>query len=198
MKGVERSTRERVVLSAVELFAKKGFEATSMREIAEAAGVTKPMIYYHFKNKEDLYFSILDTSLDRFTQTVRAAVEGEAPPEEKLQKIVATYVRHFEEENDIFRLVNREVMGGGKHLDYIVDKYFSKLHSGISGVIARGSREGTFKGVDPYMAALSVIGIILFYFNERRAINRLAGEEAQVEKMIDSLKSHILTLLAKS
>ena len=49
---VSSTIAEGILQAAVRLFARKGYEATSTREIVEAAGVTKPMIYYYFKNKE--------------------------------------------------------------------------------------------------------------------------------------------------
>jgi AcrR family transcriptional regulator len=67
----EESTKERILSEAVRLFCMKGFEGTSVREIVEAAGVTKPVLYYYFKNKEELFHNIIDSSLEPFNQELK-------------------------------------------------------------------------------------------------------------------------------
>ena len=54
------SSKEKVLKAAIRVFSKKGYDGASMREIAESARLTKPMIYYHFKNKKDLYLYLLE------------------------------------------------------------------------------------------------------------------------------------------
>ena len=58
--------RERLLNSALELFTRRGYAATSVREICLAAGVTKPVLYYYFKSKEGLYLQLMEDSLSRF------------------------------------------------------------------------------------------------------------------------------------
>ena len=57
---LESNSRERLLETATELFAEKGYAATSVREIVERAGVSKPVLYYYFKSKEGLFYAILD------------------------------------------------------------------------------------------------------------------------------------------
>ena len=59
-KPAEDGARKRLMVSAIGLFAEKGYASTSVREIVARAGVTKPVLYYYFKNKEGLLRSILD------------------------------------------------------------------------------------------------------------------------------------------
>ncbi|MDR0646206.1 MAG: TetR/AcrR family transcriptional regulator [Elusimicrobiota bacterium] len=58
-QDAEKSTREKIINCAFDLFARKGIEKTSMREIAQDAGLTKPVIYYYFKDKDELCFEII-------------------------------------------------------------------------------------------------------------------------------------------
>ncbi len=62
---VDASTEERLLASALKLFASKGYAATSIREIIKDAGVTRPVVYYYFKNKEDLFCHLVEMHFER-------------------------------------------------------------------------------------------------------------------------------------
>jgi len=66
--GLGDNKKERVVREAMRLFCEKGYEATSVREIVEAVGVTKPVLYYYFKNKEELFRHIIESSMGPFEE----------------------------------------------------------------------------------------------------------------------------------
>jgi AcrR family transcriptional regulator len=62
--------RERLLSAALEQFSRRGYAASSVREICEAAGVTKPVLYYYFKSKEGLYLQLMEESYSQFELTV--------------------------------------------------------------------------------------------------------------------------------
>src|SRR5581483_7659975 len=83
-----RATREAVLTAARTLFASKGYEATSMREIAEASGIPERTLYRHFAGKE----SLLDDELQRWLDTVAGAIRARPPQEPPLTAIERTVV----------------------------------------------------------------------------------------------------------
>jgi len=62
--------------AAIDLFCEKGYHATSVREIVERAGVTKPVLYYYFKNKDGLFASLITETMDRFRSDLREALDA--------------------------------------------------------------------------------------------------------------------------
>ncbi len=62
----DRTVRQRLLAGAAELFARKGYDATTVREIVQAAGVTKPALYYYFQNKEGIYLELMREAKARF------------------------------------------------------------------------------------------------------------------------------------
>ena len=76
-KGRRTDTRAVILQTALELFAEKGYEATSMREIAEQIGISKPALYYHFDSKEDIVRGVLSDQLAQIEELV--AWVGEQP-----------------------------------------------------------------------------------------------------------------------
>lgn len=75
------STRERIPLVALRLFAEKGYDATSMREIAEQLGITKPALYYHFDSKEAILRELLGELHDQVAELVDWVREQEVTPQ---------------------------------------------------------------------------------------------------------------------
>ena len=70
--SVDDSTEEKLLKSALSLFAKKGYVAASIREIIEDAGVTRPVLYYYFKNKEDLFCRLVEIHFDKLYAEIDA------------------------------------------------------------------------------------------------------------------------------
>jgi AcrR family transcriptional regulator len=105
MTGRER--REQLLDVARVAFAEKGYEATSIEEIAQRAGVSKPVVYEHFGGKEGLYAVLVDREvrslLDRVTQALTAA-----HPREKLQQAALALLGYIEEESAGFRILVRD------------------------------------------------------------------------------------------
>jgi TetR/AcrR family transcriptional regulator, cholesterol catabolism regulator len=85
--------RRQVLTVASELFAKNGFEATSIRDIATAAGMMSGSLYYHFASKEDLYIAVQDASISKIFNAVSSAIVGIADPWERLE---AAAIAHAE------------------------------------------------------------------------------------------------------
>ena len=77
--------KERIETEALRLFALNGYAGTSVRMIVEAAGVTKPALYYHFGSKEGLYVTLLNTHLEGWLELVRSIIAAETPVAERVR-----------------------------------------------------------------------------------------------------------------
>jgi TetR/AcrR family transcriptional regulator, cholesterol catabolism regulator len=84
----QRLTQQAIVAAAADLFARKGFGATSLDDIAEVLGVSKASLYYHIKNKEEILRLIFLTVLTVSEEPLRQIVEGNLPPREKLCRAI--------------------------------------------------------------------------------------------------------------
>jgi AcrR family transcriptional regulator len=84
----QRLTQKAIVAAAAELFAREGFGATSLDEIAEVLGASKASLYYHIKNKEEILRLIFLTVLNVSEEPLRQIVEGNLPPREKLCRAI--------------------------------------------------------------------------------------------------------------
>ena len=97
--------RSQLLEVAVEVFAARGFHATSMDEVAEAAGVTKPVLYQHFPSKRALYRELLDAGDEQLVARLVAATREAPTGRERVQSGFAAYFRFVAEHRAAFRLL---------------------------------------------------------------------------------------------
>jgi AcrR family transcriptional regulator len=87
------------------LFSEKGYDATSVREICEAAGITKPTLYHFYGSKEGVYRAIVEGALERFRSELTVALGGEGPLRERLVRMACAYVDATVREPDLARFI---------------------------------------------------------------------------------------------
>lgn len=85
---------------AARLFAERGYDATSVREIVEASGVTKPTLYYHFGSKRGLAEALLTRPMTEFIASLRDLVDGTEEPVELLSRMFSAYINLISDEPD--------------------------------------------------------------------------------------------------
>ena len=105
MTGKER--REQLLDIGRSLFAERGFEATSIEEIAARAGVSKPIVYEHFGGKEGLYAVVVDREMQRLLELVTGALTA-GHPRELLEQAALALLTYIEDETDGFRILVRD------------------------------------------------------------------------------------------
>jgi AcrR family transcriptional regulator len=106
MTGRER--REQLLDIGRSIFAEKGYEAVSVEEIAQRAGVTKPIVYEHFGGKEGLYAVVVDREMRTLLERISEALSGDRA-RIKLEQAADAFLAYIEEEPDGFRVLVRDV-----------------------------------------------------------------------------------------
>jgi AcrR family transcriptional regulator len=101
-----RLARRRQLLdAALEVFVARGYHAAAMDEIAERAGVSKPVLYQHFPGKQELYLALLDESVERLIESVDAALRSTTDNRQRVNATFAAYFGYVAEHTGTFRLV---------------------------------------------------------------------------------------------
>ena len=121
MTGKER--REQLLDIGRRLFAERGFEGTSIEEIAAQAGVSKPVVYEHFGGKEGLYAVVVDREVERLLTTATAILSG-ANSREDFETAAVALLRYIEDNADGFRILVRDSnpgSGGGTYGTLLAD-----------------------------------------------------------------------------
>jgi AcrR family transcriptional regulator len=178
--------RDRIVASALRCFAEKGYAGTSLREIAEAARTTKPMIYYYFQSKEGLYISTLGDLLQQFADSIDRATNPDDDPIDKLRTFCDAYLRYFESQEPHIAFVVREVFGlGADIMNEFGRSLDDRIQSRLQRVLEEGAAAGIFRSGDITECAIGIMGI-LNMFILRCIFGRLPlGRSAAVSQVMD-------------
>jgi TetR/AcrR family transcriptional regulator len=86
------NSHDRILLKALALFSEKGYDATSVREICEAAGITKPTLYHFYGSKEGVYRALVEGALARFGADMSRALAGDGTIREQLARMARAYI----------------------------------------------------------------------------------------------------------
>ncbi len=101
-----RSARRKQLLAAAQdVFVAQGYHAAAMDDIAERAGVSKPVLYQHFPGKLELYLALLDTHCDAFAENIRDAMSKTTDNAERVRGAMHAYFEFVSHESEAFRLV---------------------------------------------------------------------------------------------
>lgn len=172
------ATRQAVLDSALRLFEKKGFHATSVQEIAAAAGVSKGAFYHHFDSKEDVLRLIHDEFADeQLADTTRLLETVDSPTEQLRETIRASVVStaRYRAHVTVFFQERR----------FMTDKSFSAIkakrdqsEARLVGIVERGIRLGEFRAdLEPRIVVFSLIGMIVWLHQWFRPGGSFTAEE---------------------
>lgn len=159
--GREADVRGRIFLSALRCFSQKGFAATSLREVSEEAGTTKPMIYYYFGSKEGLYASIVRQILEEMAAGIRSRLPASAPLEDRVIAYCERYLDYFLQQEDIIALVLREVFGlGGVPMAEFSQGLGDRVRQPLDEMLQEGMEKGVLVADDVWTCATAITGIL--------------------------------------
>jgi len=161
------SSGEQAILEAAEiLFARRGFDAVSMSAIAKLANTSKPNIYHHFKNKDDLYLAVMKAAVRRTSALLDALEEAPGSFSRRLADFAAGQLNNVMTHKRSTKLVLRETLtedsrSGQEIARLVVGEVVARLVE----MVRQGQLEGEFRDdVDPALAAFMIFSANMFFF----------------------------------
>jgi AcrR family transcriptional regulator len=175
LRAAER--RAQLLGVARRLFARDGYRGASMESIAEAAGVTKPVLYQHFSSKRALYSALLANDLGRLTDELESGFSQAEGNEERLRRGFRVYLDFVDRHEDAFRLLFTEALG----FDADFQRQVTEFRRWVAGRVARIIAAEAGLAVPRARALASAIvgmaeGAAGWWLDERRPLD--AGELA--------------------
>jgi AcrR family transcriptional regulator len=149
--------REQLTSVARELFAERGYEAASMEEIAERAGVSKPVVYEHLGTKDTIYRTIVDREVDALVDRIKQALSP-GHPRRTITRAVDTFLEYIEEEQAGFKILVRDapVGTGGGSLPSVLDE----IARAVESLLRTELRDRGFSVKMAPILARSLVGMI--------------------------------------
>lgn len=182
----ESESRQQILDAALGLFAQKGYAATTVREILDAAGVTAPSLYYHFGNKEGLYIELMQTHCARLDSVLALHTHTSESAKHRLKDLVDKIFFHVIEDRNFFRLMFTIYYGpsqGAPYCDFI--SYHVKFHAAIKKIIEQGIASREFQPGNAGHMTWMVRGVVQLAMEEQIKDDREKIDRPGLQKILD-------------
>ena len=156
-----RKTRwEDVRRAAITLFASNGYTGASLNQLAKRSRLSKPGIYYHVRDKEELLFRICESTMVEHLAATRAAAAAADDPVTKLRRVIRAHARHYFEhwaEHMVLFGQMRYLSPAARRIIVGLERQYLDL---VRGIISDGQRQGHFRRIDATNAAFSLFAML--------------------------------------
>jgi TetR/AcrR family transcriptional regulator, cholesterol catabolism regulator len=161
LTGEEQIRRRQEIFDAsVHLFLEKGFNETSMREIAAAAKIGKATLYDYFLTKDEILLSFFEREVRQMTDRARVVARQERPAAEKLRRIMQMHLEEWLSRKEIYLLLTREAQRLTQQSQWRIQMARHAYQDLLCRLIEDGIREGAFRPVDPLLATRLLLMLV--------------------------------------
>ncbi|MGB5704973.1 MAG: TetR/AcrR family transcriptional regulator [Polyangiales bacterium] len=153
--------RDRILKAAIKVFAKNGFYATRVSEIAKAAGVADGTIYLYFKNKDDVLITIFQDGIQQLLVILREVATSDESFDQRITQIIELQLGLLEEQRDLAEVITVNLRQSSSLLKQYAAPLFMEYIDVIAGLVREGQKEGAFrKDINPRVVARSLFGAL--------------------------------------
>jgi len=165
MRVAATDRKQQILDVASSLFARKGFQGTTTREIAERARVNEAILFRHFPSKEGLYWAVIDDRCTRShrRENLQASLDLQASDFEIFRVIAEDILRRTKEDKARTRLLLFSGLENHRLARRFFRTYVSRYYQMLATHIERRIEQGVFRRVDPILAARSFMGMIFYH-----------------------------------
>ena len=190
-------TAERILDAAEQLFAERGYGATTLRDVAAAVGIRNPSLYNHFSSKESLYAAVLERGirpvLDMLAADVESGGEG-AGPGQVISEVMGVLADH----PHLPRLVQHETLAGGQHLTPMLREWIVPVFANANRA---ASNRGDWREDHIPLLVLAMYNVVVGYFGAAALLGDLSGDDlltkSALERQTDFLVEFVSRLFPK-
>ncbi len=188
------STREAILIEARRCFAEHGYEGTSLNEIAEAVGIRRPSLLHHFPSKDAVYSELFTTSLAEWSDRVEDAVSRGLEGWQKVDLVITTGFRFFQENPEFVRIISREALDDGANLGIDLGAALRPFFLRASGWFEHEIAEGRFRRVDIEQLLITGYSIMFGYFSEAPFLSSLMDRDPMAPEALEARLQHVRNL----
>jgi len=195
----KESKKDLILQVAIANFSKFGYENTNLDLIAKECDITKPAIYYHYKDKATLYEAVICSQFSKLAQIIEENTLG-GNTTDKLHNYIHTFGSFLVSNPTFNAIFAREIANGGVTLPSKCSKLLSRTLTRLMQILEEGVQEGTFEDENPFMIQMMIVSTLTSYnttkpLREKILLsledkNRLP--EVEFENIIDSLSKKII------
>lgn len=187
-----RSTRDMILDEALHCFAERGYEGTSLNDIAAEVGIKRPSLLHHFPSKEALYGDVFERLLSDWLERLDVAISSPKIGWEKAELVLRAGFDLFAATPDYVRIMRREALDGGLHLGIDLSAVLKPLFLRASEYFDDQMKQGNFRQHDSRHLLITGYGAILTYFSDAPFIDGLLDESALTPKNVQDHCEHVI------
>jgi AcrR family transcriptional regulator len=157
--------RQQLIDAAMRLFSVQGFDGTTTREIAAAAGINEALIFRHFASKEDLYWAVVSSRIKASgrKQKLRELIASGGEEREVLAAIAETWLRRTRKDAALSRLLFFSALRNRKLSDEFFRTYIVEAFDLLADYFRKAANQRRFRNVDPVVAARGFLGMVTYH-----------------------------------
>ncbi|NBQ99041.1 MAG: TetR family transcriptional regulator [Actinobacteria bacterium] len=189
----QRSTRDLILDEAVACFAERGYDGTSLNDIAAGVGIRRPSLLHHFASKEVLYGNVFERILSDWLERVSEAVEMDGTGWDKVELVLRAGFALFEDHPDYVRMMRREALDGGVRLGIDLASVLKPLFEAAAEYLDEMMSAGKLRRHDSRHLLIMGYGAILSYFSDAPFITDLLEDDALTSERIRVHREAVVT-----
>jgi AcrR family transcriptional regulator len=193
-------TRQAILDAALDLFSDRSFEGASTRAIAERAGVTQPLLNYHFAGKEELWRAAVDAVFERFRTSMERRLVGLRGVDDV--SVAKLMVRHFVEFSaanpQLHRIIMQESKHAGDRLDWLVETHVRPLYENAVAMFDRLATRGELVPVAPAHLYYLLTGAGASVFVMGPECERLTGVDPFAPEFVEAHADLVVEVLIRA
>ena len=190
-------TRDRIIAAAVDLFSERSFEGATTRQIAARAGVTQPLVNYHFRSKADLWQAAVDSLFELLTTTLQDRTDGlrgvDAATSARLR--VREFITFSARNPQLHRIMLQESKTDGPRMEYLVERHVRPLYELTVALFEDLLAHDQVPAIDPTHLYYILIGAGPTMFVLAPEVQRLSGVDPTDDAVIEAHADAVCRLL---
>lgn len=191
------ATRDAILSAALDLFSERSFEGATTREIATAAGVTQPLLNYHFRTKDELWQAAVDGLFASLTTALAERSAGLRGVDEltSAQLLVREFISFSAHNPQLHRIITQECKADGPRMDYLVERHIRPIYDAVAEQFARLTERGHLPPIAPAHLYYILTGAGPTMFVLGPECRRLTGLDPTSEDVIEAHADAVISLL---
>ncbi len=194
MNDAATDTPALLLEAGTTLFAERGYDGTSIRDLTRLAGTNLGAVTYHFGSKEALYEAVMAAVAEPLRERLAGAAAAPGAPLDRIEQVVRTFFDHLSDHPELPRLIIQQ-FASARPMPQTALRVMQGNHQTLATLIAEGQRNGTIRPGDPRLMALSIGAQPVFLTLVRRALQEaVAIDQADPDmraRLVDSVVAFV-------
>lgn len=187
--------RAAIVAAAVQVFAERGFDGATTRQIAAAAGIEVGHLTYYFASKAQLWTAVVEECSRDLLELIENELKGDdlRDPTASARRVLPKFIRHLAVNRFHTRIMQHEFTLSSPRHDWVVTEFGKRAWELLAPLFRRLDEDGRLRGASPISSYFTLVGSALVFFGSAEEVRMIAGVDATSDEIVST---HIETLLS--